>query len=666
MQRHGVVMSRNFPGAMLAAALWLLAPAGDAAAHDGEKLARQRLLYQDARHALALGRIHRYRRLKARLTDYPLYPYLEYAELVRRLNRARPAEVAGFIERHRGTPLARRLHQKWLLRLARRGHWRTFLRHYRPSDEPLLRCYAARAWLHTGHRERAFAAMAELWPTGRSLPRACDPVIRAWHRSGGLDDARVWERVRLALRHGRPRLAWHLRRYLSPGQRHWLDLWRRVRRNPRLEFNDPRRPEEARIARWIRADALVRLARTDAVAAARRWQAWRGRYPFAPHERQRIERHLALALLKRDEAEAQRWLEELSLARADLRVQESYIVTALQDEDWATALAWMDRLPLEQRHSERWRYWRGRALEALGRLEEARSTFLLNVAGRGYYAFLSADHLGMPYRIQSQPLRFSDEELHRLHDIPAVARARELFLVNDVVNARREWHHALAGMDRARLLMAAQLAAQWGWHDRAIVAFGQAAYWDDLERRFPLAHRELVLEQSRRFGINPAWAFAVIRQESGFTRDARSHAGALGLMQLLPHTARQLARSLRVRLRSRRDLLRVDTNVRLGVGYLKRMRDRFAGHKVLATAAYNAGSLRVRQWLPQARVLPADVWVESVPLDETRGYLRRVLGYTIIYEQRLGLPPRPLLERMGPVGRPPVAGTGQAPASRAG
>jgi soluble lytic murein transglycosylase len=156
------------------------------------------------------------------------------------------------------------------------------------------------------------------------------------------------------------------------------------------------------------------------------------------------------------------------------------------------------------------------------------------------------------------------------------------------------------------------------------------------------------MNHARQQQINPAWAFAIIRQESAFTDDARSHAGAMGLMQLLPRTAREVARSLQLRF-SRNDLLDAGTNVRLGINYLKTVKDKFKGNDVLATAAYNAGDFRVRQWLPKDGIIPADVWVETVPFDETRDYLQRVMTYTVIYEQRLGQRPVPLLERMLPI-----------------
>lgn len=172
---------------------------------------------------------------------------------------------------------------------------------------------------------------------------------------------------------------------------------------------------------------------------------------------------------------------------------------------------------------------------------------------------------------------------------------------------------------------------------------------DDLDLRFPLAFREPVMKQARRQEIDPAWIFAVMRQESAFSADARSPAGAMGLMQLMPRTAQQVARRLNTRLPSRGQLLQADTNIRLGSAYLRRLLNDLDENAALATAAYNAGPHRVKSWLPEGSEMPADLWIESVPFSETHNYVRRVFAYTAIYEQRLGLQPTRLTQRLKPV-----------------
>jgi soluble lytic murein transglycosylase len=199
------------------------------------------------------------------------------------------------------------------------------------------------------------------------------------------------------------------------------------------------------------------------------------------------------------------------------------------------------------------------------------------------------------------------------------------------------------------LKAAAKLASRSGWHDRAIFTLAQTGYWDDLELRFPVQHAELVAENAGRHGIDKAWIFAVMRQESAFMDNARSHAGALGLMQVMPATARHVARNLLKRKPpARREILQPDTNIALGSAYLSEVKSKLGDSAVLATAAYNAGPHRVARWLPQ-RTLPADIWIELVPFEETRTYLRRVLTYTVIYEKRLGLTPTRLAQRLHPV-----------------
>lgn len=624
----------------------LATPALGASTAASEQLTQQREDYRAARKALADGQVQRFKRLQRKLRDYPLYPYLEAADLTRRLRSAPESEVREFLERHPDAPYSRRLRHKWLTTLARQGRWDSLLANYRPTKSTALGCYRSRALLATQQQEQAFAQMEQLWLTGKSLPRSCDHTIAAWHRAGGLSNELVWERIRLAMQARKPQLAKHLARYLPADEQRLVTLWRKVRRNPQLVFNDPAEAEGTPAIRWIRGDAVARLARKQPAEAARKWDDLRGKYAYSPQERNRIERRLALALIRGEDTNTKYWLSHLNLLTPDVGVQDFYIVSALQDQDWETALDWMARLESDERHSERWRYWRGRALEAMGRLEEAQATYQLNADARSYYGFLAADRLGLPYRMVDRPVEYTGGQIAELNDLPAFLRARELFYAGQVVQARREWHHAMQQMSEPQLLMAAQAAHAWGWHDRAIVAFGRAGYWDDLQRRFPLAHQKLVLEQARQYDLNPAWAFAIIRQESAFTQDARSHAGAMGLMQLMPGTARQMARSLRVPMRNRLDLMNVNTNVRLGVGYLKKMQDRFGGSKVLATAAYNAGGMRVERWRPEQGSTPADVWIEAVPFHETRKYLKRVLTYTVIYEERLGRTPGSLIERM--------------------
>ena len=628
-----------------------LSPVATYAADNIDTYKNQRALFQQAEHAIKKGQIQYYRKLKQQLTDYPLLPYLEYKALKRKLSLVPASEIQAFMAKYSDTPQATRLLQKWLKTLARRGEWQTLVDNYFVNGNRKLQCQFANALYKTKNDERAHIITQDLWLTGRSLPKSCDRPIKYFQDKGKLTNQLIWQRIQLAMKSGNVRLTRYLGKMLPKEERFWISIWEKVRRNPDylLEVSSHFSDKDSDVLHWIAVYGLRRLASRDPLLAAEYREKLQQQFPFTAADQARIERRLILNLVQQDSDEANTWLQKMKFSRVNDDVVNAYIFTSIRDLDWESAFEWLQRLSPEEQHSERGRYWRGRILESMGRLEESRSAYLLNAESRGYYSFLAADRIGSDYRFSDRPLSYSDTELKDLKTDPGILRARELYALKRVADTRREWNYTTQRMNKAQLLKAATLANKWGWHNSVITTLAKAKYWDDLELRFPLAHQKQILVQAKKQKINPAWAFAVIRQESAFTTDARSHAGAMGLMQLMPRTARSVARSMRIPMRNRSILLNSDTNIQLGVRYLRKVKEKYKGHPVLATAAYNAGATHVKRWLPEQASLPADIWIELVPFKETRNYMKRVLTYTVIYEQRLGLSPVPLLDRMIPI-----------------
>lgn len=605
--------------------------------------------FKAAARALAAGDPARGRRLAEGLRDYPLYPYLRYAELRRQLGQLSWREVEAFSKHFDDAPLADRLRHAWLRKAAARGDDAALVAHYRPLGDTDLHCRYGVALLSEGRREAAWHEAERLWKHGRSQPRSCDPLFDAWRQAGQLTQDLVWARIYLAMDAGQPRLAHYLGRFLKPAERRWLKRWEKLRRHP----------EQVVHARWlsakhpavphIAADAIARLSNSDPVAATEEWLKLEERHPEQEGERRAMGRRLAMELVRTDTEESRGWLGRLANSLQDDAVAEWAAFGAMLAADWQGALKLIGSISADQLATPRWEYWRGRALESLQRYEAAGALYARAARDRSFYGFLAADRLGAPYRFSAESLDFEPWEMAGVEQLPGLQRARELFYLDRLADARREWHYAVADLSPRQLKIAAALAHEWGWYDRVIFALGQARAWDDLKLRFPLAHQELVEEHAEREQISPAWAFAVIRQESAFTPDIRSHAGAIGLMQLMPATARHVARNLNLHLPSRHDLTEPPTNIQLGVAYLNEVKGEFGGHPVLSTAAYNAGVSRVRDWLREDRAVPADLWIETLPYAETRKYLRRVLTYTVIYERRLGLTGRSLQDYMPPV-----------------
>ncbi len=618
------------------------------------QLAKQRQLFLQAETALKKGHFSTYRKLEHRLNDYPLYPYLRYMELKRNIKNTSSQKIQNFLQTYHNTPLANKLYRRWINSLARTGKSNALIQYFRPTQNTRLLCHYAKALHQVGKKGTAFSLMGELWQTGNSLPKSCDAILKKWREAGYLTPTRLWARIHLVMNKGKRRLATYLGKSLPNKDRFWLSLWKKVQRNPEyvLKAEQHFKDQHSPIMHWILVDGMTRLSRRKPLMAADYWQEIRDKYHFNAEEKERIQRRLALSLARAATPLSRDTLKKLKLDSREESVITPHILSAISDKDWEGALSWLNTLNSNERNSERWHYWRARTLEEMGRLDEARSLYLQITDNRSYYSFLAADRIGDRYQMTHRPIKTPAAELTKLQHIPAVARAGELYQLKRIVDARREWHFAIQRMDKKQLLIAAQLANKWGWHDRSIITLALAQYWDDLELRFPLAHKKYIERQAKHEEINPAWAFAVIRQESAFTQDARSTAGALGLMQLMPRTAQQVARSLRIKRPNRRDLLKSNINIKLGVRYLRKLQERFNGNSILATASYNAGPWRVKGWMPKEEAQSADLWIENVPFTETRKYLKRVLTYTIIYEQRLGLEGKPLLERMMPIATP--------------
>jgi len=311
---------------------------------------------------------------------------------------------------------------------------------------------------------------------------------------------------------------------------------------------------------------------------------------------------------------------------------------------WDDAYQLTRRLPQDLATTNRWRYWQARSLElAQPQNPEAQTLYKGLARERDFYGFLAADRSQSSYSLNNKPLVLSQALINKVRNTPGVRRALEFHARGQIVDGRREWYHVSRHFNRDEMVAQAKLAYDLKWYFPAIRTISQAQYWDDLDIRFPMAHRETLVREAKVRGLHSSWVFAITRQESAFMDDARSGVGASGLMQLMPGTAKETARKFSIPLASPQQVLDPDKNIQLGAAYLSQVHSQFNGNRVLASAAYNAGPGRVRQWLRGADHLSFDVWVESIPFDETRQYVQNVLSYSVIYGQKLNSP-QPLVD----------------------
>ena len=385
------------------------------------------------------------------------------------------------------------------------------------------------------------------------------------------------------------------------------------------------------------------------------WMKVRDNYAFYADRYYDTHRAIAMRGAYRRLPGAPDWLDAISARADDLELKEWRIRTALLAGDWPRVMKNIDRLPAEEQEEDHWAYWEARALEVAGNQEQAAEIYRELATLQSYHGFLSADRLGQAYSIKDEPISIEDDALSMLADTEALQRAREYHAVDLQGESRREWNNWL--LDSARtpqeMAQAAVLAARWELHDRAIFSAGRAEQRRAISLRFPVLYESEVTEAAEEHGIEPAWILGVMRRESAYIQDVQSPAGAVGLMQLMPRTAKYVA-ELQGDDDWNGDLTDAGTNIGLGTYYLRHVLDKFEEHQVLATASYNAGPHRVGAWL-QEEGMEADRWIDTIPFTETRRYVRAVLAYTAIYEWHLTGEAQSILSKLKPIPPAPEA-----------
>lgn len=623
---------------LVAVLMATLGPMGPLLAAD-DSTAELRARFKEAYQAVTHGRPQAARALWSGLDGYVLLPYLEYEDLWRNLSRRSDQELLGFLDREGDTLLAHRLRTLWLRRLAQQGDWETFIDVYEPQDAESLRCHYLSARAKVQPDTAPLEDIAAMWLTGDSVDATCDPAFELLYRSPLMTDSLIWARIRLAIAADRPRLAAYLARKLEDeALADLFSKWLALRADPAqftANTNLGARPE----AGDVMVDLVARRGKRDLSGTLKLWPQIKSSPLLTPAQTAEISRTLALTADRADHPAAMHLLAAVDREAVDERLEQARIARAVKTRAWSQLLAFTEEPPTDPDNQLRWRYWHARALEASGGVERAAGEYAALSKERDYYGFIAADRIDAPYRFNHLPVAPGDEELEALRKRPGVARCLELFAIDLNLEAQREWWFEAKRLSPRELEVLAHQLNGMEQHHRAIVTMGRARSYDDLDIRFPLIFRDHVELYAQRRGLEAATIFGVIRTESAFLADARSGAGARGLMQLMPKTASETARRISLRYTGPAQLTDPNINIMLGSAYLKDMLRRFDGNLALAAAAYNAGPHRARAWRPSSGCVPLDIWVEQVPFAETRSYVRRLLFHTVVYQERMGRSP---------------------------
>jgi len=598
---------------------------------------KQRQLFHDASHALGKNQISKFNRLLKQLDGYPAQAYLEYDSFRRNVSRKKPAQVDLFLQRYADYPFAYHARGRWLDTLARRGDWEGFLSYFDGRANTRLQCISFQARMKLGRLEGLNEDIGKIWMRGYSQPSQCDKPFAYYLKNQDNPEQVIWARIDKAFKARRPGLALYLGKKLDAQSRATVETWYRAHKRPQQSLKKLSEAEDDERTRGIIVHAFDRLARKDSLKALEAWNLIADQFTFSAEQRAQVQLRIALSAAIQHEPEARALLSGLN---PEAMNDQAYLWLAriqLRGRDWPGLMNTINQMPAHLHEENEWQYWLSRSMEQEGQLNGSVS-LLEQLSTKGsYYGFLAADKLQREYQIDQENAASAgvDEELF-LAENPHMLRARELYYLNRLVDAKREWFQALRYLDQDQIKQAATLASKWKWHDSAIRTVAKTEHRSDYILRFPMPYKQQVLEHAQARELDPSVIYGVMRRESLFDPLARSSVGALGLMQLMPSTARHVASSLGMKRPRKSDILRVENNIRFGTHYLRTVMNRFDDNVALAAAAYNAGPGRVKRWLPRDQTMSADLWVETVPFKETRNYVQAVLAYSTVFDRSRG------------------------------
>ena len=579
------------------------------------------------------------------LASSPVRSWIEFAQLKRDIDTLDPTRAQDFLRRYSGQPVANALRSAWLPSLARRKDWPTLLANWQPTDNPGLRCARLQALWVQGRTDAAWVSEAQaLWRgASKSLPDGCDPVFSALATQGQLSDALRWERIDAAAAAGQTGVMRAAANGMSAGARSQVLAYASFLDAPGTQGLAW---EPSDRARAMATDGLELLARKDPDAAEGLLPQYVQALGLSDTQRGQVLYQIALWTVASYLPDSARRLAAVPAAAYDERLHEWQAREAMARGDWPAALQAIRAMPAGQRGDARWQWFEARMLDKTGQPGAARALYAQAARTSTFHGFLAADVLDQPYALCPREPRDSAQAQAAVALDPALVRAMELWKLDRAAWATAEWNDALSRFNDDQRRIAVEVAQRNGWFDRAVFALGKKPEEMQLYRlRFPLHHDGTIRTQSQRNAIDPAWVAAEIRAESVFNPNARSPANALGLMQVVPGTAAEVARRNGIAYGGAQSLYDADTNIAIGAAYLRELLGKY-GTPYVTIAAYNAGPTPTARWQSQRPGFDPDIWIETISYKETREYVARVLAFSVIYDWRLGGDALSLDERM--------------------
>ncbi len=619
--------------------LLLLIPAASMANQDEDFLA--------ARDAFRKGDAAKLERMVARLKNSPLEPYLTYYQLRLHWDEKDSPAIKQFLSRPEDTPVIDQFRSEWLKYLGMHQRWDEFAAEYPRAlnIDAELGCYALQ-WRQLSDEEGALREARNRWFNGTGQPESCATLFEAALAKGVINEQDIWTRVRLALESGNVSLAKQLAGKLPQKLTFPSAALDKAAADPEHYLSKTKFDKDSAAQRLIALFALHRLAKQHPQLAYAQWEKLAANFPEA--EQHYFFGWLAYEAARSLDARALEWYR----AAGDTPLTEAQLAwrarAALRAQDWHEVWAGVTAMTPQQQQEGAWRYWKARALIELGRVADAQAIFTGLSREYNFYGQLAAEELGAAPAsgIVSASYQPGKEELNWMQTLPGIQRTFALYRMDLRPEAAKEWAWAIRKFDDRKLLAAAELARRNAMYDRSINAADRTSALHDFNLRYPAPYRESLQGRLREHGLEEAWVYGLMRQESRFATQAKSNVGAAGLMQIMPATAKWVARKMGMRDYRKALIHETEVNLKLGTYYMKNVLSSFDNNAVMASAAYNAGPGRARQWRGE-QPLEGAIYAETIPFDETRDYVKKVMSNTVYYAKLFGQPGSSLKQRLG-------------------
>ena len=621
---------------LLSLALALAAGAVNAAGTDDD-------LFLSLREAARRDDADRAASLAARLAQYPVPSYVEYFRLKTRLRNATEDEIRDYLARNEGSAIGDRLRNDWLLWLGSIRDWTNFDQQYplfQLNDDQQLKCYALMSRLDKGENVAAPARALLNNPNGYG--EACPALVNALVQAGQFNADDAWAQMRLAAENNNSTLARRLAPAVNLPEKQVAQAMERPALLAAAGVSASRASHELFII------AVGRVAKSNVEQAAQMLQ--RAAPRLSASEQALAWAQVGMQASYKAAADADSYWRRSFDAPLSLDGYQWRARAALRAGDWAMLRKAIASMPKSLQEDAAWVYWKGRALKAEGRAPEAEALFKSIASQWNFYGQLATEELGMKISVPPQATQPTEDEIKAMAANPGFARAIRFFDLNMRFEGYREWNWQLRKMNDREFLAAAEYARRINLLDRMVNTSDRTRAEFDFTQRFPTPHADLMAKAVEPIKLDRAWVYGLIRQESRFVMNARSHVGASGLMQLMPATAKLVAKKMGMHDFEHSRVNDIATNLMLGTRYLWMVLNDMDGSQALATAGYNAGPGRPRLWRSTLnRSVEGAVFAETIPFTETRNYVKNVLSNATYYAALFENKPQSLRERLGTV-----------------